>query len=307
MSKATEVMTKSFIEQLVSNGGPDVADDSRIEVWLTQVASEIGSGELSSQAWQTIGAAFGEALSPKTMQGFALTKPHGYAGDFEMLEKIYTRHVTDEASLKKWDEYFHRQKAPIAVRNRKTYFINLLRELDATAVNGREQIEVLNVASGPARDVFEYFSQCHNGSRLFCDCLDHDPKAIAYATDLCREHLANIAFHRTNAFRFVPRKKYQLVWSAGLFDYLDDNSFKALLRRLYDCVGEGGELVIGNFSDNNPTRNYMELLGEWFLHHRSRERLLQLAQECDIPDAALSVGQEEESVNLFLHVKRCAR
>lgn len=293
-----------FIEQLVNNGGPDVADDSRIEAWLTQVASELSSGELSPQAWQTIRASFGEALSSKTMQGFALTKPHGYAGDFEMLEKIYTQHIADDSSLKKWDEYFHRQKAPIAVRNRKAYFINLLRQLDATAVNECEQITVLNVASGPARDVFEYFDEHNNGSRLFFDCLDHDPKAIAYATDLCREYLANIAFHRTNAFRFVPRKKYQLVWSAGLFDYLDDNSFKALLQRLYDCVDEGGELVIGNFSDSNPTRNYMELLGEWFLHHRSREQLVVLAQASGFPNSVLSVGQEEEGVNLFLHIRR---
>lgn len=293
-----------LIEQLTSKGGPDEADDLQFEAWLAHVASEIRSGKLSSEEWQAKRAVFGEALSPQTMQGFALAKPHGYAGDFEMLEKIYLRKVSDDPRMKKWDEYFHRAKAPKAVRNRKTYFINLLRRMDAEVANGHGPVEVLNVASGPARDVFEFFSKHSNGSRLRFDCLDHDPRAIAYATDLCLDFQDRVTFHRVNAFRFAPQKRYQLVWSAGLFDYLDDNSFKALLHRLYDCVDEGGELVIGNFSDSNPTRNYMELLGEWFLYHRSRERLLALAQACGIPVSELSVGQEEEGVNLFLHIKR---
>lgn len=121
---------------------------------------------------------------------------------------------------------------------------------------------------------------------------------------LCRDYPDRVTFLRANAFRFTARKQYRLLWCAGLFDYLNDNSFKALLRRLYGFVCEGGEIVIGNLSDNNPTRNYMELLGEWFLHHRCREQLLALARECGIPDSALSVGQEEEGVNLFLHIKR---
>lgn len=293
-----------FIKQLVGKGGPDEEDDSRFENWLTQVAVERRCGELSSDEWQATRAAFGEALSPQTIQGFGLAKPYGYAGDFEMLEKIYLRQASANPRLKKWDEYFHRQKAPQAVRNRKAYFINLLRKLEAAAANVRGLVEVLNVACGPARDLFEYFGQHGQGGRLRCDSLDHDPRAIAYATELCRDYPDRVTFLRANAFRFRARKQYRLLWCAGLFDYLDDNCFKALLRRLYGFVCEGGEIVIGNFSDKNPTRNYMELLGEWFLHHRCRERLLALARGCGIPDSALSVGQEEEGVNLFLHIKR---
>lgn len=293
-----------FIKQLVGKGGPDEEDDSRFENWLTQVDVERRCGKLSSDEWQATRAAFGEALSPQTIQGFGLAKPYGYAGDFEMLEKIYLRQVSDNPRLKKWDEYFHRQKAPQAVRNRKAYFINLLRKLEAAATNGRGPVEALNVACGPARDLFEYFDQRGPGSRLRFDSLDHDRHAIAYATELCRDFPDRVTFHRANAFRFTARKQYRLLWCAGLFDYLDDNSFKTLLRRLYGFVCEGGEIVIGNFADNNPTRNYMELLGEWFLHYRCREQLLALARGCGIPDSALSVGQEEEGVNLFLHIKR---
>lgn len=118
------------IERLVSKGGPHETDDPMFEAWLNQVGSEIRCGKLSTQEMQSLRNAFGEALSARTLQGFALAKPYGYAGDFGMLEKIYLRQVSDESHLRKWDEYFHRTKATKAVRNRKVYFINLLRKLD---------------------------------------------------------------------------------------------------------------------------------------------------------------------------------
>jgi len=64
-----------------------------------------------------------------------------------------------------------------------------------------------------------------------------------------------------------------------------------------------GELVIGNFSDSNPTRNYMEIIAEWFLHHRSKEKLITLAHECGLPTSSISVQQEPMGVNLFLHTR----
>lgn len=64
-----------FIKQLVGKGGPDEEDDPRFENWLTQVASERRCGKLSSDEWQATRAAFGEALSPQTIQGFGLAKP----------------------------------------------------------------------------------------------------------------------------------------------------------------------------------------------------------------------------------------
>lgn len=41
----------------------------------------------------------------------------------------------------------------------------------------------------------------------------------------------------------------------------------------------GGKLVIGNFSDENPNRAFMEGGMNWFLHHRSPEQLIDLAKQ----------------------------
>ena len=104
--------------------------------------------------------------------------------------------------------------------------------------------------------------------------------------------------------RYCPQRQYDLIWSAGLFDYFEDHVFVRLLHRFLGYVVPGGELVIGNFHPRNPTRNYMEAMGEWMLHHRKEEEMIQLALRAGVAGRAfLKVEQEAEGVNLFLRVR----
>jgi extracellular factor (EF) 3-hydroxypalmitic acid methyl ester biosynthesis protein len=235
------------------------------------------------------------------MQGYALAKPAGYAGDFEMIDRIYCNHVTEHPDLRNWDLFFHAQKAPTAVRNRKAYFCNTL-NTRVTHLSPSPLVAVLNVASGPGRDMQEFFALNPNAPIEF-DCVDQDPRAIAFASSLCAAYLTRIRFHCVNAVRFSPTRKYDLIWSGGLFDYFNDRIFVLLLRRLYKFLRPGGELVIGNFSDRNPSRSYMELLGDWYLHYRTPDSLLRLGSEAGIVRDALHVDSEPEGINLFLHAR----
>ena|SRR5450755_457613 len=83
----------SYIQRLVQRGGPREVDYADLDHWVIDVYDGIRAGQLSTADIAEIRAAFGEALSSKTMQGFALTKPHGYAGDFEMIDRIYQIHI----------------------------------------------------------------------------------------------------------------------------------------------------------------------------------------------------------------------
>jgi len=66
----------------------------------------------------------------------------------------------------------------------------------------------------------------------------------------------------------------------------------------------GGEIVIGNFNDeHNPSRFFMELFGEWHLHHRSEQVLFKLALEAGYTPDNIHIGKEPEEINLFLHIR----
>lgn len=237
-----------------------------------------------------------------TMQAEALERKYGYSGDFEIIDHIYTRRVSDDPRKRLWDLYFHSQAAPVAVRNRKAYFQDLMRG-HLAAHHGASALEVLNVASGPGRDMREFFLE-HPEAPVSLDCVEMDARAIEHASRLCAPWLNRVTFHHRNVLRFLPTRGYDLVWSAGLFDYLTDKVFVHLLETLLKVTKPGGEVVVGNFSDFNASRDYMELLGHWQLHHRSRETLLSLATQAGASPNQVQILWEPEGVNYFLHIRR---
>ena len=269
---------------------------------INQAAAAVKRGALAAGDLRNVWGGLGDAVtSTKTMQGFVWLKPHRHAGDFEIIDRIYQCWISPNPRLAKWDEYFHAQAAPRAVRNRKAYFLSWLRLQEKQ--NNHDKFRVLNLGSGSGRDVFEYISQ-HGTSRAVFECVDHDAKAIAYAKNLCAEFLDRIDFHQANVLRYQPSSQAQLIWSAGLFDYLSGRLALLLLRRLWHLLPLNGELVIGNFSPTNPTWAYMELLGGWSLHYRSENDLRKLAAQAGIPNSAVQINHEPENINLFLHARK---
>lgn len=139
------------------------------------------------------------------------------------------------------------------------------------------------------------------GISVAIHCIEQDGRAIAYASDLCHDHLSKIVFQQANALKFVVDKKFDLVWSAGLFDYLSDEKFLWLVKKLESLLTPSGTMVIGNFADTNPSRPYMELF-DWRLYHRSQADLLRIAGQAGYQPQQVWIDTEPEKVNLFLHL-----
>jgi extracellular factor (EF) 3-hydroxypalmitic acid methyl ester biosynthesis protein len=287
---------KSFVNQPNSSG----TDWKEYNEVAKSIGNSFMNNEIGEAEKMQLKEAYGSAMTAQTLQGYVLEKPHGYAGDFEIIEKFYTYHKSPDERLAKWDEYLHEFKAVKAVRNRKQYIIDILRQKMAHHT-AAAPFEMLNLASGPARDIYEFFVS-HPFADLNVDCIDLDANAIKYATKLLGEHNSKVNFFNKNILRFSSNKKYDLVWSAGLFDYFNDDIFKRLLTRFIGNVKTGGELIVGNFCSTNPDINYMELL-DWKLYHRSTEDLIKLAMECGISRSQITVDKEPEGVNLFIRIK----
>lgn len=293
---------KAEIEAFINRGGPDPNGIQEFLLFLNWIEKEIAAQRISFKEIHQTLRQLGRPFSTETMQGFALSKPYGYSGDFEIIEHIYDQKTSADPNLKNWDTFFHSQSGTRAVRNRKQYFSDLVKD----RLQKNESIRVLNVACGGGREVIDCINSIseEDRRRIKFHGIDAEPKAIDVVKKRIQKQKIQDIFtvERANVVKYFFSEKYDLIWSAGLFDYFRDSTFTKVIRRLYSGLSPSGELVIGNFSENNPSRTYIEVFTDWFLYHRSREDLKSLANAAGLQNCCINVQQEQEGVILFLHL-----
>ncbi len=281
----------NFLYNMLDQGGPDEKDYKRFSL-LVDSLDEEGIEEMR------------EVLSPllgntETIQGYAYSKPYGYAGDFRMIDLIYQNYASQDPKFRKWDLWWQKSHASQAVRNRKDFFKNLMSEIDKKSGEAKK---ILILGSGPATDVYEYLKQ-NPDSKLSFDLVDLDENAIAYAKNKNKEFSDRLNFFKINVLRFKTHHHYDLIWSAGLFDYFKEKHFIYLLKKYMLYLKEDGEIVIGNFSGYNPTRMLMEAFSDWYLNYRSEAELYNIAHEAGLGADQVFVDKESLGVNLFMRIK----
>lgn len=289
----------NLLVDMLNAGGPRETEYPLLDALMEELFHMQQTNRLDTATLHLLQALFQEEFLAETMHGYVYRKPLGYAGDFQLIDMIYTHHQSGHEAYERWDRYFHYNAATEAVRNRKDFFKNQLLHKIARR---KKPLHLLNVASGPARDLYELYGGV-NADMLVTTCVDVDADAIAFASELCSPYAEQISFHQKNILRFSSAEKYDVIWSAGLFDYFEDRLFVMALKRLLTMLRPGGEILIGNFSEHNPSRGYMELFGEWFLIHRSREELIALSLQAGVQPELITVEQEPLGINLFLKIK----
>ena len=266
---------------------------------LAITAYEYRQGRVSKEEIIELNSSFGNDFLENTLHGRGFLKPNGYPGDYLFLDKIYTNHISADPKYSIWDEYVQQNGAPAAVRNRKEYFKHFAK----SKANSGNEIHLLNVVSGSGRELAELYGKMLKLDNVKTTCVEIDDEAIKFSKELNKNHLDHIAYVNSSIFRYKTDKTYDFIWSAGLFDYLNDKAFVMLLKRFKTWQKKGGEIIIGNYNEaHNPSRDYMEILGDWHLIHRTEEQLLQLAIAAGFSDAEIHVNRMPDNVILYLHM-----
>lgn len=245
----------------------------------------------------------------------ASEKPLGYAGDYEMMNMLYRDHAEGDSLFgRALNLYATREAAALANINRIDYLGEKIR--DAVRAAGPGRARLASIGCGPAAEI-GHLLQHHPevGPHVEIALIDQEERSIAYCertlSPLARATGARIHFIRDSIRRLLGARKLSetlgerdLVYSAGLFDYLNDRTFTALAGSLYDALVPGGLLAIGNVAAENPSRWAMEYFSEWFLIHRTRADLAAFGEALTPRPQALQVDSEPLGVNLFLLVRR---
>lgn len=204
---------------------------------------------------------------PFTYRSFA--KPRGYAGDAVMLDLIYRGWpdgLPDEDGVAKvLLGYTTNRPAPCAVRNRA----RKLAELIDDSVERRNDARILALASGHLREI-EAASSTVGAFRGEIVAFDQDAESLAVVE---RDYSGRgvRVLHASIKHLLAGRldlRGFDLVYAAGLFDYLPQPVAKSLCERMFDMLNPGGRIFVANFAPGIPDVGYMESLMDWHLIYR---------------------------------------
>jgi len=271
-------------------------------------ANRLPSGEL----WKIAGS----RLEVGVLQHAARFKPRAYAGDFEMLARICGGYRCEHPLGRAFDAFFQAQAAPQAVRSR-TEQTGAAIASDCLA-RPAGPYHVVSVGSGPALDVRRALGLLPEGrrSQLRVTLLDLDPDALDFARAQLAPLLpdgadAALRCTRANLFRLpqkanpgVAVRAADFLICTGFFDYLDEEPAAAMLRWFWERLAPGGSLLVGNFAPHNPSRAYMEWIGNWYLIYRTAEQIRELAARARISPGSVTIGCERLGVDLFLGARK---
>ena len=251
---------------------------------------------------------FGALIDLSPFAARCFHKPLGYAGDYEMMNMVYRNEsLGDTLFGRALSRVVLDSDASQAVRQRMHY---LAGKIKAAAARGgpRRPARILSVAAGPAMELQLILRQDPMLLRAGCAeiaLLDQDAGALRHAREQIEALAAQAGVEVTltcinTSIRTVIAEglsgSYDLIYSAGLFDYLKDRTARAAGARLVAALAPGGRALIGNFGTANPTRPLMELILDWPLQHRSSSDLRQLFGGIG---TGLTIEQEATGVNLF--------
>lgn len=215
----------------------------------------------------------------------ARAKPRGFGCDAVTIDYLYRGLVgSEEASVSDLGQAIFDYTAGMsatarAVRARRDM---LTARIDAT-VERVHKARILAVDCGHLREASMSVA-VRTGQVGALIALDHDSQSLAVVQDAYGDEPAIEVVPGTVRDLLAGRlelSRFDLIYAAGLYDYLPDRVARALTTNLMRRLEPGGRLLVSNFLPAPHTVGFMEALMDWSLTWRTRAQVAALA--ADIP------------------------
>jgi extracellular factor (EF) 3-hydroxypalmitic acid methyl ester biosynthesis protein len=276
------------------------------------------SDRLGPAAVPSHGAHFRRCLHHFTNQSEFLRRtnerPRGYAGDSEMMTMVYD---PDFRGQTLFGRLLHRHPLESSLGRSVRARVRLMAEvLQQRLARHAGPARVLSVACGPVRELRHQLATTADAERTEFVFLDQDAQALLEAQEEIRrvesrlgvslrartERLSVRHLVSLEASRREHLGTFDLVYSMGLFDYLEPPIARRLLETLIGLTSPGGTLVVGNFHVGTRSRAYLDYWMDWPLIYRTEADMLRLVD--GIPSVSARVDFEPDGNQMFLFIDR---
>lgn len=218
-----------------------------------------------------------------------IAKPIGVPGDYGILGQLlghpYEGHSLYGRMLNAWAITAN---PSAAYRFRIDLLGQAINETVEKAVKEGRRAKILSMASGVAYEVQRFVMNPVPNPQVDFELVDFSNRTLLEAKkqfstcqkvydpnniDITLRHgsVIDLAKQTKRSLDDTETGQYDLVYCAGLFDYLSGRMCSNIVSYLYDLAKPGGKMVVSNYTPQNALRYFMGVVLDWELIHRTPE------------------------------------
>lgn len=261
-----------FFDQVlcqIEAGAPEVA--------LPLLAGQMFAARLDEERWASTRDIYRAHPLHRTMLedpyvARCFEKPRGYAGDAALIDLIYDRSPPSGTQMRGRRLFSVTTNFPTAeaVRLRRAFAADLV-----TSAHEKQK-RILSLACGHFREGEVLIGKPIQNVVL----VDQDSLAL----EVVRQRFgATIRCRHANVFNYLRGaiaacENFDLIYTLGLTDYLDDRAMTLLHRMVRRILAPGGKFVLANFVPHNLAAGWLDAVMDWHLIYRQEEELRGFAE-----------------------------
>ena len=304
-----KIEDKSMSEKSIQERLNAITDD--IVKKGDELERQVKKGMLAKKIRDTFRSLTGHWVLKSKMMERGFTKPHGYRGDYKLMEMIYNNKPISEGLGIYFDRYFLNNPYSIAVRGRRKKITELLRD-NLQKIN-LPLINVLNLGCGSCPEIKDLFDSFHPKNNFNFTCIDFDQMALDFSKERLKFLPENIKvkLQKENVINLMKSQKearilgkQHLVYSFGLADYLPDRVLKYFISTAFSLLQPGGKFIIAHKDKEKYRPLPPEWLMDWVSEQRNLNGFIKLAKDSGIKDYSIDLEWEESNVIFFLVITK---
>lgn len=245
----------------------------------------------------------------------AYHKPLGYAGDYEMVNMMLREPHEGPTIYAKLINTLYLGTGPAqAHRNRIDILVGWLQERIRKTLERRQQPRILNIGCGPAIELQHLIRNEPLMAQCQIKLVDFSAQTLEYTRgkleeasqasgirpqiEYCHDSVHRLLKHASKQKEEDGAERFDLVYCAGLFDYLSDRICARLLGLFCQWSEPESEILATNVHPSNPTRHWMEYLLEWYLIYRDEHQMRQVSENLGRQE----IFVDDTGINVFLKI-----
>lgn len=233
---------------------------------------------------------------PLTARSFA--QPRGYAGDSKLLDMVYFPYKTNLEGVSDLGKRLYRYTTNTSLSRTLCRRIKMIAGYIDETCAANPNARILSVASGHCREAGISKTLMNKAVDRFV-ALDNDEKSLSVMQRDYGE--LGLEPKPLSVKEIVKGKmdlgKFDLIYSAGLYDYLGKRFAQKLTERLFDMLAPKGKLMLINISSDYEEIGYLESYMNWSMIGRDKIDTLELAAGLQSNEKAILRLKEVGNIN----------